>query len=378
MTKIFKVPFADTGDKISPPDAIQPDGSVSYGLGYGFDYQRDTSLDSGGAPVDPLAKVFPREQHNGILNDITTAIGEIQGNGLTIWQSSGSPYPINALVRYEGVNWKSIASNNSTTPGPPSTSWVELGYQPSASESVYGLIKIATKAEVDAGLDDYTAITPKKLSDKIKQATEYSLGVLKISTYAQAVAGTDNTTAMTPARVKSIAPTQATESSLGISAIASQGDMAAQTNDSKIVTPQKLTSWFNTKVATYTAAGIAAFASAAEVNAGTIENKTVNPATLRFGFQVLKAPTGYIKFPDWLGGLVVQWTKTPTLNTSAPYVWSYPIRFPNTVVGTFGMFIGLSQGTLEVVESPGLTSSSFANGLAGSTPGPAFVFAWGF
>lgn len=339
MTKIFKVPFADTGDKISPPDAIQPDGSVSYGLGYGFDYQRDTSLDSGGAPVDPLAKVFPREQHNGILNDITTAIGEIQGNGLTIWQSSGSPYPINALVRYEGVNWKSIASNNSTTPGPPSTSWVELGYQPSASESVYGLIKIATKAEVDAGLDDYTAITPKKLSDKIKQATE---------------------------------------SSLGISAIASQGDMAAQTNDSKIVTPQKLTSWFNTKVATYTAAGIAAFASAAEVNAGTIENKTVNPATLRFGFQVLKAPTGYIKFPVWLGGLVVQWTKTPTLSTATHYVWSYPIQFPNIVVGTFGMLIGTSQGTLEVTETPSLNNSKFANGLAGSTAGPAFVFAWGF
>lgn len=36
MTKIFKVPFADTGDKISPPDAIQPDGSVGYGLGYGW------------------------------------------------------------------------------------------------------------------------------------------------------------------------------------------------------------------------------------------------------------------------------------------------------------------------------------------------------
>lgn len=116
MTKIFKVPFADTGDKISPPDAIQPDGSVSYGLGYGFDYQRDTSLDSGGAPVDPLAKVFPREQHNGILNDITVAIGEAQHNGLTIWQTSGAPYPINAMVRFSEKNWRSLVSNNNATP----------------------------------------------------------------------------------------------------------------------------------------------------------------------------------------------------------------------------------------------------------------------
>lgn len=124
MTKIFKVPFADNGDKISPPDAVQPDGSVSYNLGYGFDYQRDTSLDSGGSPVDPLAKVFPREQHNGILNDITGAIAEAQINGLTIWQPSGSPYPINAMVRHSSKNWRSLVSNNTDTPLEGS-SWTE-------------------------------------------------------------------------------------------------------------------------------------------------------------------------------------------------------------------------------------------------------------
>ena len=124
MTKIFKVPFADTGDKISPPDAIQPDGSVSYGLGYGFDYQRDTSLDSGGAPVDPLAKVFPREQHNGILNDITTAIGEVQKNGFAIWQASAAPYPINAVVRYGDKTWRSLVASNTVTPA-ENESWTE-------------------------------------------------------------------------------------------------------------------------------------------------------------------------------------------------------------------------------------------------------------
>lgn len=124
MTKIFKVPFADTGDKISPPDAIQPDGSVSYGLGYGFDYQRDTSLDSGGSPVDPLAKVFPREQHNGILNDITTAIGEVQKNGFAIWQASAAPYPINAVVRYGDKTWRSLVASNTVTPA-ENESWTE-------------------------------------------------------------------------------------------------------------------------------------------------------------------------------------------------------------------------------------------------------------
>lgn len=125
MAKIFKVPFAVEGDKISPPDAVQSDGSVSYTLGYGFDYQRDTGVDEGGAPIDPLAKVFPREQHNGILNDITTAIGEIQASGLPNWQIEGSPYPINSLVRYSGKNWRSLVANNTTTPveGEAWTDW---------------------------------------------------------------------------------------------------------------------------------------------------------------------------------------------------------------------------------------------------------------
>ena len=378
MTKIFKVPFADTGDKISPPDAVQADGSVSYTLGYGFDYQRDTSLDSGGAPVDPLAKVFPREQHNGILNDITTALGEVQANGFTLWQSAGSPYPVSAIVRHEGINWKSVVSNNTAAPGSSSANWVELGYQPNSTEAVFGLIRIATQAETDAGGNDSSAVTPKKLAAKIKQATEDSLGILKISTYAQAIAGADNTTAMTPARVKAVTPVQATESNLGISAIASQGDMAAQVNDSRFVTPQKLTSWFNTKLATYADKGITSFATSGEVITGEAESKSVSPATIRFGFQVLKSTTGYIKFPSWLGGLIVQWTKTPVLGISVPYTWTYPIQFPNMVSGTFGMFIGLSQGTLEVTETPSLNNSKFANGLAGSTAGPAFVFAWGF
>lgn len=125
MAKIFKTPFAEEGDKISPPDAVQADGSVSYSLGYGFDYQRDTGVDEAGDPIDPLAKVFPREQHNGILNDITAAIGEIQGAGLPAWQVEGSPYPINALVRYSGKNWRSLVDNNTATPveGASWTDW---------------------------------------------------------------------------------------------------------------------------------------------------------------------------------------------------------------------------------------------------------------
>ena len=125
MAKIFKVPFAVEGDKLSPPNAVQSDGSVSYALGYGFDYQRDTGLDEGGAPIDPLAKVFPREQHNGILNDITAALWEIQRFGFPAWSVDATPYAFKAMVRYGDNIWTSLQANNNTIPneGP---SWTNL------------------------------------------------------------------------------------------------------------------------------------------------------------------------------------------------------------------------------------------------------------
>lgn len=134
----------------------------------------------------------------------------------------------------------------------------------------------------------------------------------------------------------------------------------------------------NLKQATVETPGLTQLANAAEVIAGSSTNKAITPATLLFGFQVLKGPTGYIKFPTCLGGLIIQWTKTPVLSTTVLYTWIYPIAFPSMVVGINGMFIGWSQGTLEVMEQPTLTNAKFGNGLAGSLNGPAFVFALGF
>lgn len=125
MAKIFKVPFAVEGDKLSPPNAVQSDGSVSYALGYGFDYQRDTGLNEEGSPIDPLAKVFPREQHNGILNDITEALWEIQRFGFPAWSVDATPYAFRAMVRYGDNIWTSLQANNNTIPN-EGASWASL------------------------------------------------------------------------------------------------------------------------------------------------------------------------------------------------------------------------------------------------------------
>lgn len=159
-----KVAFAATGDTNSIPTATQPDGSVSLSQGYGFDYQRDNG--AGGGTPDPLAKNIDREDMNGILNEITASIGELQQNGSAIWVASAAPYPINSEVMHNGVKWRSAVANNSSQPG-TDASWFNSSIG-AATETSQGILKIATAAQVSAGADDTTAMTPKKFVDAFK------------------------------------------------------------------------------------------------------------------------------------------------------------------------------------------------------------------
>lgn len=153
-----KVAFAATGDVNTIPGTVQPDGSISLPSGWGFDYERDNG--AGGGTPDPLAKNIDREDMNGILNEITASVGEIQQNGFPIWVVTGAPYPINAMVRHNDVNYIGAIVNNNSTPG-TNTDWLVANAQ--ATETVTGQAKIATQALTNAGVDDTTIVTPKKL-----------------------------------------------------------------------------------------------------------------------------------------------------------------------------------------------------------------------
>lgn len=137
--RYFGIPFATTGDRITVPDATQPDGSVSFTQGFGFDYERPNT--------DPAYKPVPRDGTNGLFHDITEALGIAQRQGVSDWTVDAQPYAINALVRHTDKVWRSLVANNNVTPV-EGASWTEVGAL--ASETVAGLVEKATAAEAQA------------------------------------------------------------------------------------------------------------------------------------------------------------------------------------------------------------------------------------
>lgn len=153
MARYFGIPFAVLGDKIVVPDATQPDGSVSFSQGFGFDYERENT--------DPSYKPVPREQTNSLYHDITEAIGVIQKQGSADWTTDAQPYEINAIIRYDNKLWRSLVTSNNATPS-EGASWTQIGAY--ASDVLAGVIQIATAAEARAFVAG-KAIDGQRLAD---------------------------------------------------------------------------------------------------------------------------------------------------------------------------------------------------------------------
>lgn len=120
MVKRFVVPFAASGDKTVTPDATDPGGAISYSQGWPVAYQL--------ADTDPAYRPVGRQEMNGVFNDITGAIAELQTLGFPEWVAVTGlvvPYRVNATVRHNDINWQSVIANNSDEPGvgPGATSW---------------------------------------------------------------------------------------------------------------------------------------------------------------------------------------------------------------------------------------------------------------
>ncbi|PWF25069.1 hypothetical protein [Corticimicrobacter populi] len=117
-TRIYKTPFAATGDKESLATADQPDGKVSLQAGWTPDYELPND--------NPAYRPVGRMEMNGILSEITESLGEVQQYGYAVWRQIVGGWAKNARVFYNGGVFVSSVDANETEPGAAGSMWMSL------------------------------------------------------------------------------------------------------------------------------------------------------------------------------------------------------------------------------------------------------------
>jgi hypothetical protein len=84
--------------------------------------------------------------------------------------------------------------------------------------------------------------------------------------------------------------------------------------------------------ASETVAGKAEIATQSETNAGTDNSRIVTPLKLRSGVAMSLGTIGYIKFPSWLGGFIIQWGMTDDYANESGKTITFPIAFPTAIL----------------------------------------------
>lgn len=88
----FKYAFAQSGDKTTIPQDQDPQGRVSYQIGFGGAYSKDPAADG---------YYILRDNFNQLMYDTTNAIRQLQINGGNLWSaeiSANGGYPAGAVV----------------------------------------------------------------------------------------------------------------------------------------------------------------------------------------------------------------------------------------------------------------------------------------
>lgn len=166
---------------------------------------------------------------------------------------------------------------------------------PDATETIKGIIRIATQQEVNDGDSANTVVTPKTLKERLgnPQATETTIGLTRYATTSEAIAGTVSTAAVVPTGLKGAIDTAFTtrtskESVLGVIKLATIAMAEAGTDDTSAMTPLKT----QRAIAKATAV-LPVYGPATEAVSGTVRiatNGQVAQGTLRDGYAV--SPSG--------------------------------------------------------------------------------------
>lgn len=165
--------------------------------------------------------------------------------------------------------------------------------------------------------------------------------------------------------------------------MASQSEAEAGADTNKPMSSLRVFQAIAAKVvqATGSLAGIARIASQIQVDGGADDTTIVTPKKLRWGFSINKADQGYILFPSWLGGLIIQWGTTGSIAAGAGMTVTYPLAFPTVNAMTL-VSNSFSVGTTTSTSSLGVKYVSltqfaiYAVGSLGQPNAPWIAIGW--
>ncbi|MHC8399508.1 gp53-like domain-containing protein [Pseudomonas sp. MDT1-17] len=121
---------------------------------------------------------------------------------------------------------------------------------------------------------------------------------------------------------------------------ASKEEAESGASSSRLMTPLRVFQAIEKKVvqATESIFGWARIASQAQVNAAADDTTIVTPKKLCLGVSYSFAENGYIAFPAWLGGFMIQWVQV-SISVNGGYVSKpWPLAFKNQCRGAWASY----------------------------------------
>lgn len=131
----------------------------------------------------------------------------------------------------------------------------------------------------------------------------------------------------------------ASETAKGFTRYATQAEVnetvTANQKADAVVTVKTLWGWV--KQASESVLGMMKVATQAQTNAGEADDVAVTPKKLRAGFALSLTASGYIAFPTWMGGLIIQWGISG--GPVGPLSFVFPLTFPSACLSITGTIL---------------------------------------